>query len=600
MKEKEKKEKISRKEKKEKVSRKDKTKQKLKTIHTNRVRRLSSIKAKVSFVLLFSIALTVILSLSTTIPSIKNNITSMTENYMMDLTDSYGQILNQYLVISHTYMGTDRLASTFEGAGLEGMDSSYFYIVSPDGRIIYHPDPEKIGQQADADIAPIAELLEEIKASDAGFPPDPGTISYSYDGANKRACYYVTQKYTVTLVLCANESEILEPVNRVTRQAIFLCCLLAIILGISGYLSVANMIKPLSSITDVVGNLADMNFQKDERLEKIGRRKDETGVMARAIITLRKSLVDIVTEIKQQSSLLYTTSENLSASATETSNTIQNVERAVSEIAAGANNQASETQKATNDILLMGTMVEDTSSQVTSLHNTADSMKESSDTASQALTELDAVNQQAMNSIDIIYKQTLTTNESAMKIKEATSLISSIADETNLLSLNASIEAARAGEAGRGFSVVATQIQKLADQSNESARQIDDIIYTLIDDSQEAVQTMEEVKEIITQQSENVSKTDAVFSEVQNGISESIQGVNEIADRTSQLNAARSNVVDVVQNLTAIAQENAASTEQTSAAVNEVANIMQEFSDHASNLQEIAHTLEANIDIFKL
>ena len=187
-----------------------------------------------------------------------------------------------------------------------------------------------------------------------------------------------------------------------------------------------------------------------------------------------------------------------------------------------------------------------------------------------------------------------------MKIKEATSLISSIADETNLLSLNASIEAARAGEAGRGFSVVASQIQKLAEQSNDSARQIDDIIYTLLEDSQKAVQTMEEVKEIITKQSENVSKTGSVFSQVQGGISESIQGVDEIADRTNQLNMARSNVVDVVQNLTAIAEQNAASTEETSAAVNEVANIMQDFSEHAAKLQDIAHTLESNVDIFKL
>ena len=383
-------------------------------------------------------------------------------------------------------------------------------------------------------------------------------------------------------------------------KAAVLCCFLAIILGIAGYLSVANMIKPLRTVTDVIGNLADMNFKEDERLTKIGTRKDETGVMARAIITLRKSLINVVTEIKQQSSLLYKTSEHLSSSASETSNTVQNVERAVSEIATGANNQASETQRATNDILLMGTMVEDTSSQVTSLHSTADFMKESSDTASQALTELDAVNQHAMDSIDIIYKQTLTTNESAMKIKEATSLISSIADETNLLSLNASIEAARAGEAGRGFAVVASQIQKLADQSNDSARQIDDIIFTLLEDSQKAVETMEEVKEIITKQSENVSKTGSVFSQVQGGISDSIQGVDEIADRTSQLNTARSNVVDVVQNLTAIAEENAASTEETSAAVIEVANIMQEVSGHAAKLQEIAHTLETNVDIFQL
>ncbi len=583
---------------KEKIQKSEKSSKKRKVINTSRVRRLSSIRAKVCMVLLFSIALTILLGLGTTIPSIKNNTVSITENYMRDLTDSYGKILNQNLTVSPMNLNAERLAGTFSGAGLEGMESSYFYILNSEGNILYHPNSEMLGQTLD--IAPISTLIKEIKESEPGFPPEPGSMYYNYEGADKRATYYVTEKYNAVAILCANESEIFAPLNRVMGKAAVLCCFLAIILGIAGYLSVANMIKPLRTVTDVIGNLADMNFKEDERLTKIGTRKDETGVMARAIITLRKSLINVVTEIKQQSSLLYKTSEHLSSSASETSNTVQNVERAVSEIATGANNQASETQRATNDILLMGTMVEDTSSQVTSLHSTADFMKESSDTASQALTELDAVNQHAMDSIDIIYKQTLTTNESAMKIKEATSLISSIADETNLLSLNASIEAARAGEAGRGFAVVASQIQKLADQSNDSARQIDDIIFTLLEDSQKAVETMEEVKEIITKQSENVSKTGSVFSQVQGGISDSIQGVDEIADRTSQLNTARSNVVDVVQNLTAIAEENAASTEETSAAVIEVANIMQEVSGHAAKLQEIAHTLETNVDIFQL
>lgn len=592
---KEKKRNIKEKKTKDKKDKRQKTQEKLKAGRTKRKQGLSSIKVKVSFVLLYSITLTVILSLVTTIPSIKKNISSVTENYMRDLTDSYGKILNQNLTISAMNMNPTQLAITFGDAGLAGMESSYFYILNSEGNMLYHPNQERIGSAIDVDV--IAALITAI---DEGNIPEPGIVSYDYEGVTKRAAYYITDKYSTVVVLCADESEILASVNRVTNRAILLCCLLGLILAIAGYLSVANMIKPLITITDIVGDLADMNLRKNEHLAKIGKRKDEAGVMARAIITLRKSLVNVIAEIKQQSSLLYTTSEQLNARATETSDTVQNVERTVSEIAIGANNQASETQKATQDILMMGTMVEDTSSQVTSLHNTADYMKASSDTASQALTELDSVNQHAISSIDVIYQQTLTTNESAMKIKEATSLISSIADETNLLSLNASIEAARAGEAGRGFSVVASQIQKLAEQSNDSARQIDDIIYTLLEDSQKAVQTMEEVKEIISQQSENVAKTGTVFSQVQGGISESIQGVNEIADRTNQLNETRISVVDVVQNLTAIAEENAASTEETSAAVDEVANIMQEFLDHATKLQDIAHTLESNVDVFKI
>ena len=245
-------------------------------------------------------------------------------------------------------------------------------------------------------------------------------------------------------------------------------------------------------------------------------------------------------------------------------------------------------------------MVENTSSEVSSLRTIAQSIKSSSDHANMTLHELDSINRRAIDSINIIYEQTHTTNESALKIKEATSLISSIADETSLLSLNASIEAARAGEAGRGFAVVASQIQKLAEQSNESAQRIDKIIFNLLEDSQKAVETMESVREIMVQQNENVTKTGSTFSQVQGGILTSVTNVDSIASRTDQLNSARVNIVDVVQNLTSIAEQNAANTQETSAAVMEVSNVMHEISNHASRLQEIAYSLEENMNAFQL
>ena len=248
----------------------------------------------------------------------------------------------------------------------------------------------------------------------------------------------------------------------------------------------------------------------------------------------------------------------------------------------------------------MGNMVEETSQEVANLISNADHMKKASDEATATLAALEKINQHAKEAIDVIYEQTNTTNESALKIREATSLITSIAEETNLLSLNATIEAARAGEQGRGFAVVASQIQKLAEQSNESARQIENIIDSLISDSQKAVETMGEVKTIMESQSENVEKTDAIFTEVKSGITSSIEGVNKIADKTKRLDEARVNVVDVVQNLTAIAEENAASTEETSASVTEVSNIVYNISENASQLKDVADGLEQNMNIFKM
>ena len=122
----------------------------------------------------------------------------------------------------------------------------------------------------------------------------------------------------------------------------------------------------------------------------------------------------------------------------------------------------------------------------------------------------------------------------------------------------------------------------------------------MLEDSQNAVETMESVRDIMIQQNENVTKTGSTFSQVQGGISESVTNVDSIASRTDQLNTARVNIVDVVQNLASIAEQNASNTQETSAAVLEVANVMQEISEHATKLQEIASALETNMNAFQL
>ena len=246
----------------------------------------------------------------------------------------------------------------------------------------------------------------------------------------------------------------------------------------------------------------------------------------------------------------------------------------------------------------MGNMVEETNKEIEELRNSARGMRSSAEKALDILKQLNEVNNQTKSAIDTIYEQTNITNASASKIKEATDIITDIAEETNLLSLNASIEAARAGEQGRGFAVVASQIQKLAEQSNESAKQIGDIINQLMADSEKSVDTMKVVKVVIDKQDEYVANTEESFQEVNDGIQKSIDGIRTIAERTEQLDQARVKVVDVVQNLTAIAEENAAGTEETSASATEVGNTMTQMADEATLLSEIANKMEENVRVF--
>lgn len=557
---------------------------------------LHSMRFNVVQLVLLSIIISVASLLIMIIPVADNAISTLAESYMRDVCDTCGLNVDAALNRSGNVILNQAYLETLIGdVCINDLDSSYAYVVGSDGTMIYHPDESKIGQPVEN--AAIKQVVADLEA---GKEQQKGLVIYEFRGAEKYAAYYVTSNKAAILVITADRGDILSAKDAIYARAGGAAIVIFIVLGIISFLIASKMTRPIVEITNVIKRFSSLNFAESPTTIRISKRKDETGQMARAIGDLREKLVTIVSQIKSQSELLYNASTELDNNASHTTSTVGNVETAVNEIATGATNQASETQKATDDIVNMGNMIEHTNSQVENLTSTANLMRESSEEAAATLKELDNINQQAIASIDVIYEQTNITNISALKIKEATTLISSIAEETNLLSLNASIEAARAGEAGRGFAVVASQIQKLADQSNESANQIDQIIHALIEDSEKAVKTMDEVKTIMNLQSENVHKTGQVFEQVRDGISSSISGVGEIATKTTQLDKARGDVVDVVQNLTAIAQQNAASTEETSASVMEVSNVMQEIMENANRLKEIASILEENMNSFTL
>ena len=382
-----------------------------------------------------------------------------------------------------------------------------------------------------------------------------------------------------------------------------------ILAGIAGVLTVAcaiylilavnNMVKNLQTGADALEQLSQGNLNVELK-EKALKRKDEIGNINRAVGDLKRELLKIITSIKEQSDELRQSSDRLNDGAKGSSEHIVQVERAVEEIAQGAGNQAEETQSATENVIVMGNMIEETTNAINDMNENAQQIKKLGQTAISSLDDLQKINQRTKDSIDVIYEQTNTTNVSAQKIKEATALITDIAEETNLLSLNASIEAARAGEQGRGFAVVAGQIQKLAEQSNESARQIEEIITSLLSDSAKAVETMNEVKEIMVQQNENVKKTDEQVNQVLDQVDQSIKAIERVAEKTERINEARVSVTDTVQNLTAVAEENAASTEESAASVNQVSEIIQGMAEDANNLNDIAEKLNASMQIFKI
>ena len=562
----------------------------------NKVSLLHSINTKIVLLVIVVIIATAGINLLVSVPLIKKNFTTLTQNYMKDMATLVGETIETEIgyLGAEAVLTPEELAKVAKDIKVSGMDSSYAYIVSADGTMMYHPTPEKIGQPVENDA--VKSLLAEIAK---GNRPEPDVITYLFKGVAKYASYYIGSNMDYIVIVTTDESEALSSVSMVMQRTLGGSAAALVFYSIIGFLIAAIIVKPIEKATKMIVKISELDFTDRENLQaSLNRRKDETGVMAKAIGTLRKELADVIRSITGQSVELHDASNAMNNSAYETSQSVDQVEKAINEIAQGATSQAQETQTATENVILMGNMIEETNNEVEKLRNNARSMRDSGDKALNILAELNNINQKTKEAIQTIYEQTNMTNESALKIKEATDIITDIAEETNLLSLNASIEAARAGEQGRGFAVVASQIQKLAEQSNDSARQIADIINLLITDSEKTVETMEDVKAVIEQQNEHVINTGKAFMEVKTGIDSSVESVREITAKTKQLDDARVKVVDVVQNLTAIAEENAASTEETSASASEVGAIMGTISDNAQQLNTIADELKNSIKQF--
>lgn len=573
-------------------------KNKSETADTERIGFLHSLKAKILLLVAAAVVLTVVLNLWTVIPKSSSNISELTSNYMLDVAMVAGEgIDNQIRMSSYdSVMSGGNLSRIVGNVEIKGVKDSYTYIVDGDGTMLYHPTADKIGKPVENSV--VKGVISKLKSENR---PQPEVVQYNFNGETKYAGIYVGKSKDFILVVNANKKQALSGTTSVVTSTVKGSIFAMVLCLIAAIFVTRKIVAPIISATDTVEKLGNLDFSEDVSSDKkMLNRKDEVGVMLRSITELKNIIVKVMAEIRAYSESLGEASEALKNSANESSTAAGQVETAITGIADGASSQAQETQSATENVIVMGKMIEQASTEVEQLGDNAADMHKASENAMSILAELKKINQKTMEAIHIIGEQTQKTNESAAKIKVATDMISEIAEETTLLSLNASIEAARAGEQGRGFAVVANQIQKLAEQSADATTQITEVISELVNDAQESVQTMDEVKEVMNQQSENVSQTEKAFKNVEKGIAESIESVEKITDKTRKLDEARAGVVDVVQSLSAIAEENAASAEETSASASEVGSIMEDVSQNANMLDEIAVKLNENVKRFKI
>ena len=333
---------------------------------------------------------------------------------------------------------------------------------------------------------------------------------------------------------------------------------------------------------------------KDKHME----RSDEIGNMMRGVQELLKVLHTTIGDVQGTAETIRNSGETLSQMAAQTSSNAGEISNAVEGIAEGANSQAEETSKATDDIMIIGKMIGNIAEKIERLDKSSDTMQEADQKSNEMIGELSESNDRTKEAMEKIATHVVGTNHSVQSINQAVVMISSIAEQTNLLSLNASIEAARAGEHGKGFAVVAGEIQKLAEQSNSSAQTIQQIIEELLAASESTVKIMEDARGVIQEQQSKLDMTKDCLIDVNQGIEESREGIVAIRGSIEELNHQRDSIVDSIQNLSAISEENAASTEETTASMEELNATITSVASAAEELMKLSVTLEEAMAFF--
>lgn len=390
---------------------------------------------------------------------------------------------------------------------------------------------------------------------------------------------------------------------QITKSALFMIALTAMAIMAAAVVLVILFVRAITksikkSVKDMENvSQGNLNFSVSDKLTG---RTDEIGDMANGIQLIINNFKSVVTKIFEASAELSKFTEKYGVSFGRINETMGSVNIAVDEIANGATSQANETQTANDEMTSMGNAIVEASGNVEHLGTSSSKMTGYSDQARSTLEELSEITEKTMKSVDTVQNQTNLTNKSAMEIQEATDLIANIASQTNLLSLNASIEAARAGENGRGFAVVANEIRNLADQSRSSAERIAAIVNTLISNSNESVETMNDVMSIMQVQSDKLDDTKTMFQSLDNEIASVNEAIEGIKGEMAHINELKTVVIESVESLAAIAEQNAASTEETSAAMAELSSIIGVCDEETKKLLELAEDLDSSIRTFKL
>lgn len=329
-------------------------------------------------------------------------------------------------------------------------------------------------------------------------------------------------------------------------------------------------------------------------------RKDEIGSISRNIILMYDNLRGIVMQIEQSSTTVSNNAGTLADQTMQLKRSSDEISTTMNDLSNAAMSQAGDTTTSANEVAKLDGLIVRNLSDTENLRNNAEEMDRVKNNGLAAIKDLIEKTEKSRESIAIVREAMQQNNEQAQKIEATSQKINDIADQTNLLSLNAAIEAARAGDAGRGFAVVAEEIRGLAEETNSLTNEIGAIIQELLEKTADATQNMVSMEKIFEEQERSVGDTKENFIQIEQCLTSVQESVNMLYESGNNMTGSKEVIVEMIEGISATSQENAAGSEEVLAAVETQDSVITDITGMTQNLSAVAEELMEQAHKFSL
>lgn len=478
--------------------------------------------------------------------------------------------------------------------------SGYAYVVQGDGLIIIHPDKNLVmktnlikDEGIDKNLQEITKDMVEGRA---------GISGYDWNGQKKYTAYAPVRDCMWSLAVNVPEAEVL---TKITPFALTSLLTIILILGVTCVLVVVasrRFTKPIVILNQAVEKVAqgDLTIFTAAESGKAKSSKDEMDTLSDNFRLMVENLRKIVRQVSGAAEQVAASSEELTASADQAAQAANQVAESITKVASGADEQLKIVNNTTETTVKMSDGVQQAAINAEKVATAGEKTSQAAQNGGQAIddavTQMASIEKSVTNSADVVS----SLGNRSKEIGQIIDTIAGIAGQTNLLALNAAIEAARAGEQGKGFAVVAEEVRKLAEQSQDAAKQIAEIIGEIQGDTDKAVQAMAEGTQEVRRGTEIVDAAGKTFGEITALVKNVTDQVQDISTGIQQIAVGSQQIVTAVKHVDQISKETAGQSESVSAATEEQSASMQEIASSSQALAAMAEELRTVVAHFKI